>query len=66
VKYWRIAINHGKGSSYTVCYKSFVDISLQNVAVNAVRDGDLIDVDLRYVEKVEEISKEEYLQLMWE
>jgi len=65
MQYWKIVINHGK-SSYTVYYKSLIEMSIQNVAINAVRDGELIDVDLCHVNKVEEISKEAYLQFMWE
>ena len=66
MRYWRIKINHGKGSGYTVYYKSIVDMSFENIARNAVIDGDLLALDLHYVEKVEEISKDEYLQFMWE
>ena len=66
MRYWRIKINHGRGSVYTVYYKSLIDISFENVARNAIIDGDLPDLDLLYVEKVEEISKDEYLQFMWD
>ena len=63
--YYKLHINHGK-SEYDVYYKTPMNFSLNKVAKNAVIDDDLIANDFIYVEKVEQISKEEYHKYMQE
>lgn len=66
MNFWRIVLDHGKGCVNHVYYKCGMKLSLENVARNAVEDGDLLAVFMPSVAKVEQISSEEYHQFMWE
>lgn len=68
--FYELFIKHGErmGQSfgYFVYYRSKVDLLWEDVPEAAVRDGDLIDVDLHNVETVMEITPEEYFAKMCE
>lgn len=66
MNYYRIKVNHGRGSRCDVYYKNPLNISSFNVPKEAVIDKMMIDVDLRFVEKVEVISTDEYHTYMWD
>ncbi len=63
--YYELNVNIER-TDYKVYYRSPVDYSLENVPKYAVRDGDLIDTDSRYVDKIRKITSEEYHKYMWE
>jgi hypothetical protein len=63
MRFYKIHVNH-KFSGYDVFYKT--DMHYSNVAKQAVIDGDLIDVDLPYVDKVEVITPEHYYEFMYD
>lgn len=63
--FYEIYIDHG-GHGYFVYYRTPMDLSPYNVPKYAVRDKQLIAVDMRYVQYVLEITAEEYFEHMWD
>lgn len=66
--YWRLRVNPspGKGGDYPVYIKTghkYIDAMIVDMAV---RSGDLLDTFAEYVDKVEEITSEEYHRYMWD
>lgn len=68
--FYELFVKHGEHMGqpfgYFVYYRSKVDLLWEDVPEAAVKDGDLIDVDLHNVETVMEITPEEYFAKMWE
>lgn len=62
MQFWRIQIP----LCHDVYYKSFVKISPDNVARNAVIDGEMDDSFISCVTKVEEITAEQYYEKMYD
>ena len=68
--FYELFVKHGEymgqAFGYFVYYRSKVDLLWEDVPEAAVKDGDLIDVDLHNVDYVMEITSEEYFAKMWE
>ena len=64
MQYWRLRVNPALNADYEVYYKSLINLSQHNVPRAAVTDGDLLDVFLPKVDKIEQISEQEYYEHM--
>lgn len=64
MQYWRLRVNPAPNADYEVYYKSFFNLSQHNVPRAAVTDGDLLDVFLPKVDKIELITAEVYYEHM--
>ena len=64
--YWRLRVNPAVNSDYKVYCKTPINLSKENVSRNAVSDGDLLDVFMKHVDQVEQITAEQYFEHMAE
>lgn len=64
MQYWRLRVNPAPMADYNVYYKTPIKVLAMNVPRNAVNDGDLLDVFLTDVDRVEEITEEQYYEHM--
>lgn len=62
--YWYIKVDHGRGGSYDVYFKTEINYSRLNIPNEAVRSGDLLDVETKYVSVIEQITEEKYYENM--
>lgn len=66
MQYWRLRVNPCKNGEYDVFYKSQIRISKENVARNAVVDGDLLSTFMPNVDLIEEVSEAKYYEHMYD
>jgi len=64
--YWRLRVNPAPNTDYEVYYKTPINLSRENVARNAVIDGDLLGAFLPCVDQVAPIKADEYFEHMYE
>lgn len=62
--YWHLKVEHGRGGSYDVYFKTGVNYSRLNIPNEAVRSDDLLDVEVSHVSIIEQITPEKYFENM--